>query len=199
MLVPFDGRRGEIVIRERRLSRRDLIDDPRDRCRRGIGHQLNKAWALAQTLAGLGLQIVHDLLHQIPEITDPLPDTHIAADALRINDFVTAHQDLGEILRQWLAASEQINDEHALADFAAAFDHQFQGRIADDAGVPIMFAPDGGPGECRGQAAAGEDVVHRDVISVAVENLKLRCLDIDGAHQQADWTFSEAAEIHILL
>ena len=158
-----------------------------------------KSWALAQTLAGLRLQIVHDLLPQIPEITDLLPDMHIAADALRINNFVTAHQNLGEILRQWLAASEQINYEHAFADFAAAFDHQFQRRIADDAGVPIMFAPDGGPGECCGQAAAGEDVIHGDVINAAVENLKLRCLDIDCAHQQADWTFSEAAEIHILL
>ena len=35
---------------------------------------------------------------------------------------------------------DQINDEHALAEFAATLDHQFQGRIADNAGVPIMFS-----------------------------------------------------------
>ena len=62
-----------------------------------------------------------------------------------------------------------------------------------------MFALDSGPGECPRKAAAGQDMIHGNVISVAIENLKLRCLDIDGAHQQADWTFSEVAEIHILL
>src|SRR5208283_2564251 len=71
--------------------------------------------------------------------------------------------------------------------------------IADDAGVPIMFPLNGGPGKGRRQTAAGQDMVDRDVISAAIENFKLRCLDIDGAHQQAHWTFSEAAEINILL
>ena len=55
--------------------------------------------------------------------------THVATDTFRINDLFTPHQDLGEILRQWLAASEQINDEHAFADFAASLDHQFQGEL----------------------------------------------------------------------
>ena len=40
LLVPFYGLRGEIVLRERLLSHRDLIHDPRDRCRRGMAHRI---------------------------------------------------------------------------------------------------------------------------------------------------------------
>src|SRR5512137_461078 len=60
-----------------------------------------------------------------------------------------------------------------------------------------MFALDSGPREGPRKAAAGQDMIHGNVISVAIENLKLRCLDINRAHQQADWTLSETAEIHI--
>jgi hypothetical protein len=42
-------------------------------------------------------------------------------------------------------------------------------------------------------------MVHHDVISVAIENLNLGRFDIDSAYQQADRTFPETAEIHILL
>ena len=47
LLVPFDGPRGEVALRERLLSHRDLIHDPRDRCRRGMAHQLNETRILA--------------------------------------------------------------------------------------------------------------------------------------------------------
>lgn len=47
LLVPFDGLCGEVVLRERLLSRRDLIHDPRDRCRRGMAHQLNETRIVA--------------------------------------------------------------------------------------------------------------------------------------------------------
>src|SRR5208283_5170837 len=173
---------------------RALVHNSRDRRRRSVSHPLNEARTVPQSLAGLGFQIVHDLLHQTPEIADPFPMAYVAADAFRINDLVAPHQDLGEILWQALLAREEINDEHALADVAASLGHQFQRRVADDAGIPIMFPLDGGPGKGGGQTAAGQDMVHRDVISAAIENFKLRCLDIDGADQQAHWTSSEAAE-----
>jgi cell division protease FtsH len=38
------------------------------------------------------------------------------------------------------------------------------------------------------QAAAGEDVVHRDVVDVAIKYFQVGGLDIDGAHQQANRT-----------
>ena len=47
LLVPLYGLRGEVVLRERLLSHRDLIHDPRDRCRRGMAHQLYETRILA--------------------------------------------------------------------------------------------------------------------------------------------------------
>src|ERR1019366_8663042 len=109
---------GKVVVCEGRLSRRDLVHDPRDCCWRGGAHQLNKARTLTQALAGLGLQIVHDLLDQAPEIKDSFLDTHVASHAFSINDFVAAHQHLGKILRQRLPARKEIDNEYASAGVA---------------------------------------------------------------------------------
>jgi len=65
LFMPFDAGRGEVDVRERQFSRRQLVDNPRDRrwCR--FGHQLNESGTLAQTLAGLRFQVVHEFLHEI--------------------------------------------------------------------------------------------------------------------------------------
>src|SRR5271165_3158461 len=125
-LQPLDGQRGKVVGRKRRLALRAFVHNPRDRRRRSVSHPLNEARTLPQSLAGLGFEIVRDLMHQTPEIADPFPMAHVAADAFRINDLFAPHQDLGEIPWQSLLAREEINDEHALANVAASLGHQFQ-------------------------------------------------------------------------
>ena len=62
-----------------------------------------------------------------------------------------------------------------------------------------MFSLDGGPRKGRRQTAAGQDMIHSDVISSAIENFELRRLDIDGADQQAHGTVTKAAEIDVFL
>ena len=70
----------------------------------------------------------------------------------------------------------------------AAVDDDVERGIADDTAVPVSLAVDHCARETRWQAAAGPNVVRREVIDITVEHLQFRRDDIDSGDEQADVT-----------
>src|SRR5262245_5954313 len=60
-----------------------------------------------------------------------------------------------------------------------------------------MFAVNRCPRESRWKTAAGQNVIRREVIDIAVKDLQLRCLHVHGVHDQSDRACSQSAKIRV--
>ncbi len=97
-----------------------------------------------------------------------------------------------------LCPAKRSTIKNAFAVRPAPVDDQIERRIADNSAVPIGFAVDNRPWKPRRQAAAGDDMIRRQVVDIAVEDLELPARHIDGANQQAHRARLERREVDIL-
>src|SRR5262245_66529297 len=96
---------------------------------------------------------------------------YIISNPFRVDDFVSPKHDFNNISREPLFAWKEVDDKYALSSWPTSLDHVLQWRIAHDSAVPIMSAVNRCPRESRWKTAAGQNVIGRKVIDIAVKDL----------------------------